>query len=583
MLDIIAWREAQRTKNTSQEQSPICKRRISTPVKVLYAKLRKEWERYPIAIQICQVNLLTWLLSFRTVVIPNAEPDLETLQALTVWWATEGKGKLDDKPSISTLMYKIGRFAFMYRHEYGNSIHDDTIARVHDFIQTDLKDDFGIRDTEYEKTVADWSIVFAYNLGCIFLLIADDGERIGAVVSSDCYRKDNVALCYKDIKLFRMPDREPDLSPQFKLETKYNNRKNERGNPKKFLEQTYFIMDTPGSCVVSWLLALMFLDKAFEHYSTPSELFRPNSSSRLETPINFRKDIMDIPLFRRLVGKGSRKLSQTLPISSTSVTEDAQRVVSAAGFPQRFTFYSIRRGLSNALHDNMENVDTSRIKQLMGHSGLLDAIFLRYYQSRKVNIDSGNIFRQELPRAERTQTLNMRSKRDVTAPRVLSTQQRDELYAQDTEIQRLLKTRERLHQELKDLSELEINEERRERIGEESRVIWKQLGTRKTILRKYGLRALRKEHFESIAERGAQASNTDPPEASTELQTLRHELAQALFPQDSKTTSTLLAVEQLVAHGTHTQLSIIRGRKRKKAPLGSLEPREKRIRGNSEL
>ncbi|KAM3066485.1 hypothetical protein ACMFMG_011983 [Clarireedia jacksonii] len=287
---------------------------------------------------------------------------------------------------------------------------------------------------------------------------------------------------------------------------------------------------------------------------------------------------MDIPLFRRLEGG---KLSQTLPISGTSVTQDAQRVVSAAGFPQRFTFYSIRRGLSNALHD--KNVDTSRIKQLMGHSGLSDAVFLRHYQSRKVNIDSGNIFRQELPREERTQTLNMRSKRDISAPRVLSAQQKVELYTQDAEIQRLLKTREGLCQELKDLPELEINKERRERIGEEFTVIRKQLAVRKHFLRKHGLRELRKQHFESIAEKAAQDFNTDTAEVSTELPILRHELARALFPQDSETTSTLLAIEQLISHGIGTQTSIIRGRKRKEVDSESPTPRKKRARGNSEL
>ncbi|KAJ8062979.1 hypothetical protein OCU04_008225 [Sclerotinia nivalis] len=251
---------------------------------------------------------------------------------------------------------------------------------------------------------------------------------------------------------------------------------------------------------------------------------------------------MHTPLFRRMEGPGNRKLSSTLAISSTSVTADAQRVVAAAGFRQRFTFYCIRCGMSNVFHDN--KVDNSRIKQLMGHSGLSDKNFQKYYQSRKVNIDIGNIYRMQQLRSERTETLNMRSKRDPTVLVKLSADQKKEYYDQDKDIQDLFASRKRLKRELRYL--FSQKESTRAKLA----IIRCSIERRKIYIRKHGLRKVRENHFENLSKPSQSSENFEsevpiPP-------VVRPELSNILYPKvfDSKTT--LLAIEGLIAYCTTT-------------------------------
>lgn len=81
-----------------------------------------------------------------------------------------------------------------------------------------MKDELQLQDKEREKAIADWvdiEIAMEYlilrdnhnyynnryriQLGCIFLLIADAGERIGAIVRSTSYSAKNsgMALLYR--------------------------------------------------------------------------------------------------------------------------------------------------------------------------------------------------------------------------------------------------------------------------------------------------------------------------------------------------------------------------------------------------
>jgi hypothetical protein len=79
----------------------------------------------------------------------------------------------------------------------------------------------GIEDKQYVKEFADWEdvkemieFIIVDDLHCyhdrrfvaqiifIFLLVADNGERIGAFTRSEAHRGTNVALCYK-VSCFR--------------------------------------------------------------------------------------------------------------------------------------------------------------------------------------------------------------------------------------------------------------------------------------------------------------------------------------------------------------------------------------------
>ena len=77
----------------------------------------------------------------------------------------------------------------------------------------------------------------------------------------------------------------------------------------------------------------------------------------------------------------------------------------------------------------------------MGHSGEDDWIFIKHYQSQKLTIDPGNLFRKEAPRPERGEILSMHPLRDPKAHLEISKQLesvRSQLYNDDKETQKLL-------------------------------------------------------------------------------------------------------------------------------------------------
>lgn len=85
----------------------------------------------------------------------------------------------------------------------------------------DLKENLSLEQAQYEKNFADWEdvkIAIRYSilddphcyhdnrlqvqLILIFLLVAEDGGRLGAIVRSSSYRESEVALRYKVGRLF---------------------------------------------------------------------------------------------------------------------------------------------------------------------------------------------------------------------------------------------------------------------------------------------------------------------------------------------------------------------------------------------
>ena len=89
----------------------------------------------------------------------------------------------------------------------------------------------------------------------LFLLIADGGERSGAITQSESYRHGRTMLRYRvstpinerprqcseadgvvqDVKVFMRPaaSKSPSAAPEFRLEIRYNNRKGKRRDEEK--------------------------------------------------------------------------------------------------------------------------------------------------------------------------------------------------------------------------------------------------------------------------------------------------------------------------------------------------------------
>jgi hypothetical protein len=53
---------------------------------------------------------------------PHAEADVENAQIFFYWYAEKSKGKLAERSTITTLLYKVGRFGCMYNRLYTGSI-----------------------------------------------------------------------------------------------------------------------------------------------------------------------------------------------------------------------------------------------------------------------------------------------------------------------------------------------------------------------------------------------------------------------------------------------------------------------------
>jgi len=109
-------------------------------------------------------------------------------------------------------------------------------------------------------------------------------------------------------------------------------------------QQNYYLRDDRATCIVLWFIGLAFQDNAFQEYTSPANLFGQKNRSAIEKTVRFKKDIMDTPVLRN-------SFSSNVPWAFDSVNDLSKIIVRDAGFPQRFTFYAPRRGVSNKIAD----------------------------------------------------------------------------------------------------------------------------------------------------------------------------------------------------------------------------------------
>ncbi|KAH8685860.1 hypothetical protein BGZ60DRAFT_523134 [Tricladium varicosporioides] len=425
--ELKAHRDRLRAKFIQKASTPFTPsvNHLSTPTQKLYTNLKIQWEAFLGELQ-----------------EPDSAPDVGTLSMFMYWYAKKTKGRIvkGGRATSTTILWVASRFRKMYKQFFGILIAEETIDSVLNYIQTDLIEELGIQDAEYEKAYTDWEdtkLVIRYIIECdkhrwsferqrlqlvwLFLLVADNGERLGAIISSGSYRKEEVALFYKDVQLILMSSSSVTNAPKFKLRITFHNRKGCRKSAKKFLVQTYFQRSQHVYCEVLWFLAFAFLDNAFEDYSTPLALFSKTNTTGCDEIIRIKQSKLSMPILRRTEGLFSNvRFSTTLPLQDNFATSQAQRIFREMGFKERFTFYCLRRVVGNVIADM--NVPEGRRKQLMGHYNTSDKTFQKYYQSRTYTVDTGNMVRKEAIRKEKAEELCMRLRRDpIDAPPILYT------------------------------------------------------------------------------------------------------------------------------------------------------------------
>jgi hypothetical protein len=178
----------------------------------------------------------------------------------------------------------------------------------------------------------------------------------------------------------------------------------------------------------------------------------------------------------------------------------------------------------------------------MGHSGEDDWIFIKHYQSQKLTIDPGNLFRKEAPRPERGEILSMHPLRDPKAHLEISKQLesvRSQLYNDDEETQKLLQQKRELKQSV-DLDDC---------LKRDMARIEKDLNLRRGKLVKEKLKELRAEYFNGAAVLQSLPSIYDDVVSSPEELPLRRPaLAAALYPEEGISVSLLNAVQVIIDH-----------------------------------
>jgi hypothetical protein len=256
-------------------------------------------------------------------------------------------------------------------------------------------------------------------------------------------------------------------------------------------------------------------------------------------------------------------------------------VVREAGFPQRYTFYNVRRTMGNMLKDSKffypvglhdvsnyipGKVPAARRKKLMGHSGESDTVFRKYYKSKHMVVDTGNIVRKEKPRPEKIEVLSMHLRRD---PHVLDLP--DSLLIQildnDEEIQGLVKARCELQAQLDQIKGDLEQGYNKVTMSAAVKCVRRALNNRRIVLKNHTKEDFRKKYFENPEFIRTQYPSARPPERH-----YRSELVGALYSERESEGSALVAVEAVIAHCRSRRVGQKKGYHRLPQPEDSSTP-----------
>ena len=178
----------------------------------------------------------------------------------------------------------------------------------------------------------------------------------------------------------------------------------------------------------------------------------------------------------------------------------------------------------------------------MGHSGESDTVFRKYYESKHMIVDTGNIFRKEKPRPEKTEVLSMHLRRDPHLPDLpdsLLTQTLND----DEKLQGLAKARCELQAQLEQtIGNLEQGYNRIT-LKAALECLRRAINGRLRLLKNYAKEDFRKKYFENPESIRIQYPSARPPERH-----YRSELVTALYQERESEGSALVAIEAIVAH-----------------------------------
>ncbi|OJJ82561.1 uncharacterized protein ASPGLDRAFT_1496032 [Aspergillus glaucus CBS 516.65] len=275
-----------------------------------------------------------------------------------------------------------------------------------------------------------------FQLNTVRKMMTSTSARPGTLVESSGYAKGNDALKWKDIELFMVKHPE-DLKCQvllMRVTHRLNKGKRNRGVSPVF---TYTERnDNLGLCVIQDILMYAFLDDAFDspYIQSPRDIWRVTDvpDHRFSTPIHFKKDVQEIPVFRRAM-KDESGIWVTDPVGAYRYTQaqEYEKAASAcAGFKEKGSLYKYRKGAAA----NLRHFDEYSRNIIMGHKK--GGTFAHYVSVRD---DTQSVFMQTPARnALISLASNASLTRDASAPQEL-TAARKEAIETNPELQMLIR------------------------------------------------------------------------------------------------------------------------------------------------
>lgn len=180
----------------------------------------------------------------------------------------------------------------------------------------------------------------------------------------------------------------------------------------------------------------------------------------------------------------------------------------------------------------------------MGQEGETDRVYRKYYQSSKITLDTGNLFRGEEPRPEKSKVLSMNLKRDPNAPEI----PKDVLFQildKDEQVQTLLRSKQDLKAQLEHIKDDPEHDYNRVAIGASYEALCRALNRRRTFLRDHAKRDFKTKYFENPNKVRSQYPSLPLPQKAG-----RSQLVGALYPTNELGGSALVAIKLLIAHCT---------------------------------
>ena len=178
----------------------------------------------------------------------------------------------------------------------------------------------------------------------------------------------------------------------------------------------------------------------------------------------------------------------------------------------------------------------------MGHNGESDTVFRKYYESKHMLVDTGNIFRKEEPRPEKTEVLSMHLRRDPHVPDLPDSLLNQALDNHE-ELRSLVRTRYGLQTQLDQIKGDPQQGYNKVTLSAALEHVRRAVQKRRRFLKNHTRENFRKEYFKNPEFIRSQYPSARPPERD-----YRSELVSALYPERVSEGSALVAIEAIIAH-----------------------------------